>query len=117
MASYPYWDYKTQSWRNRKASKVKGRGLDIFDPLGSYRFDEAVKRQFIETTTPLPRRNQKTVRRLLAKMNKKLAGAKTLKEVKLYTYKSLRLLEECLPQVFVCRVRARGRKTRPKRGR
>ena len=103
MTSYLYWDYKTQSWRNRKARRVKGRGLDIFE------------RQFI---MPLARRKRKTAaQQVRAQVVQKIGTAKTFRELKLYTYKALCLLDECLPQVFVCRVRARRRKTRPKRGR
>jgi hypothetical protein len=115
MASYPYWDYKTQSWRNRKAPKVKGRGLDIFDPLGSYRFDEAVKRKYIER--PARRKRKTAAQQVRAQVVQKIGTAKTFRELKASTYKALRLLDESLPQVFVCRVRARRRKTRPKRGR
>ncbi len=115
MASYLYWDYKTQSWRNRKALKVKGRGLDIFYALGSYRFDEAVKRQFIER--PARRKRKVAAQQVRAEVVQKIGTAKTFRELKISTYKALSLLDECLPQVFVCRVRARGRRTRPKRGR
>ncbi len=156
MASYPYWDYKTQSWRKMKVPSGKGRGLDIFDPRGSYRFgewvkrnfirkaskikgrtdlckrtqalaryfasdewgsyrfDEAVKRQFIER--PARRERKVTAQQVRAEVQK-IGTAKTFREVKVRTGKALRLLDECLPQVFVCRVRIQRRKTRPKHGR
>ena len=129
MASYPCWGYYFDEWvkRNfiRKASKVKGR-TDLrkrtqalarhfaSDEWGSYRFDEAVKRQFIER--PAKRERKVTAQQVRAEVQK-IGTAKTLREVKVRTGKALRLLDESLPQVFVCRVRARRRKTRPKCGR
>lgn len=78
-------------------------------PYSGYTFDEWVKREFI--MPPARRKRKITAQRIRAEI-KKLQAPKTRKELKRRLYLDLRLLDECLPQVPICRVRTRRRKRR-----